>query len=54
MNSNQNMILAIGLSLLIIVVWQFLVIGPRMEEQRQAHADGDHRCANPGSLRRHL
>jgi YidC/Oxa1 family membrane protein insertase len=35
MGNNQNMILAIGLSLLVIVLWQFLVIGPRMEEERQ-------------------
>jgi len=35
MSSNQNMILAIGLSLLIIVLWQFFVIGPMMEDERQ-------------------
>jgi YidC/Oxa1 family membrane protein insertase len=38
MSNNQNMILAIGLSLLIIVLWQFFVIGPRMEEERQRQA----------------
>ncbi len=34
-NSNQNMILAIGLSLLVIVLWQFFVIGPMMEDERR-------------------
>jgi YidC/Oxa1 family membrane protein insertase len=35
MGSNQNLILAIGLSLLVIVMWQFFVISPMMEDERQ-------------------
>ena len=47
MKNNQNVIIAIALSFLIIVGWQFFVIGPKMEAERQAHrrgavADGDH------------
>jgi YidC/Oxa1 family membrane protein insertase len=35
MKNNQNMILAIGLSILVIVVWQFFVISPQMQSERQ-------------------
>ncbi len=35
MKNNQNVIIAIALSFAIIVAWQFFIIGPKMEAQRQ-------------------
>ena len=35
MSNQQNMILAIALSLMVIVLWQFFVVGPMIEEERQ-------------------
>ena len=32
----KNLILAIGLSLLVIIGWQYFYAGPQMEKQRQA------------------
>jgi YidC/Oxa1 family membrane protein insertase len=38
MKNNQNMILAIGLSILVIVLWQFFVIAPQMQAERERQA----------------
>ena len=35
MSNQQNLILAIALSLMVIVLWQFFVVGPMIEEERQ-------------------
>ncbi|PJI54077.1 hypothetical protein CTI14_19945, partial [Methylobacterium radiotolerans] len=34
-NDKTNMFVAIGLSLLVLLGWQYFVAGPRMEQQRQ-------------------
>ncbi|RAH99404.1 membrane protein insertase YidC [Acuticoccus sediminis] len=39
MGENRNMFLAIGLSLAVIVLWQFFFIQPQMEAQRQAEQE---------------
>ncbi len=44
MSNNQNMILAIGLSILVIVLWQFFVLGPMMEEE-QARLEAQQQAA---------
>ncbi len=36
MDNNRNTFLAIGLSILVIVGWQYLYVGPRMEAQKKA------------------
>lgn len=36
MENNRNTYLAIGLSILVIVAWQFFYVGPRVEAERQA------------------
>lgn len=36
MGDNKNLIIAMALSVLILVVWQFFVVGPQIERQRQA------------------
>ena len=35
MKNNQNVIVAIALSLLVIIGWQFFIIGPKLETERQ-------------------
>jgi YidC/Oxa1 family membrane protein insertase len=35
MKNNQNVIIAIALSLLVIVGWQYFIIGPKLEAERQ-------------------
>ncbi len=35
MNDQKNMLLAIGLSALVLIVWQYFVGMPQMEKQRQ-------------------
>src|SRR5688572_421291 len=35
MKNNQNVLIAIALSFLVIVGWQYLVIGPKLEAERQ-------------------
>ena len=37
-NDQKNMILAIGLSVLVIIGWQYCVGGPQLEKQRQEAA----------------
>ncbi|WP_420391295.1 membrane protein insertase YidC [Acuticoccus sp.] len=39
MGDNRNMFLAIGLSLAVIVLWQFFFIEPQMEAQREAQLE---------------
>jgi len=36
--NNQNVIIAIALSFLVIVGWQFLIVGPKMQAERQRQA----------------
>jgi len=36
MDTNRNTILAIGLSIIIIIAWQFFYVAPKIEAQRQA------------------
>ena len=36
MENNRNTYLAIALSIIIIVAWQFLYVSPKMEAERQA------------------
>ena len=36
MDNNRNTYLAIGLSILVIIVWQYLYVGPRVEAERRA------------------
>jgi len=36
METNRNTFLAIALSLVVLVAWQFLYIGPKMQEERRA------------------
>ncbi|WP_345900542.1 membrane protein insertase YidC, partial [Martelella sp. UBA3392] len=36
MENNRNSMIAIGLTVLIVLAWQFFFMGPRMEAQRQA------------------
>ena len=38
MKNNQNVIIAIALSFLVIVGWQFLIVGPKMQAERQRQA----------------
>ena len=38
MKNNQNVIIAIALSLLVIIGWQYFVIGPKLEIERQKQA----------------
>ncbi len=37
-NDKTNMFVAIGLSLLVLLGWQYFVAGPRIEQQRQIEA----------------
>ncbi len=37
-NDKTNMFVAIGLSLLVLLGWQYFVAGPRMEQQRLIEA----------------
>ena len=37
-NDKTNMFVAIGLSLLVLLGWQYFVAGPRLEQQRQIEA----------------
>ena len=55
MQNNRNFLIAMALSILVLVGWQFLVVSPRMEAQRQAElaqreAAGQVAPQNPGSL----
>jgi YidC/Oxa1 family membrane protein insertase len=38
MKNNQNVIIAIGLSLLVVIGWQYFVIGPKMQAERNRQA----------------
>ncbi len=38
MKNNQNVIIAIALSFLVIVGWQFFIVGPKLEAERQRQA----------------
>ncbi len=38
MKNNQNVIIAIALSFLVIVGWQFLIVAPKLEAERQRQA----------------
>lgn len=38
MKNNQNVIIAVALSFLVIVGWQFLIVGPKLEAERQRQA----------------
>ncbi len=51
MKNNQNVIIAIALSFVIIVGWQFFVIGPKMEAERKRHAQEQSQStsATPGT-----
>jgi YidC/Oxa1 family membrane protein insertase len=50
MKNNQNVIIAIALSFLIIVAWQFFVIGPKMEaERKRAAQEQSQTAATPAS-----
>ncbi|KQT52383.1 insertase [Aureimonas sp. Leaf454] len=54
MQNNRNFLIAMALSILVLVGWQFLVVSPRMEAQRQAEAARQATIGqtpqNPGSL----
>ncbi|MBC8130257.1 MAG: membrane protein insertase YidC [Rhizobiaceae bacterium] len=39
MENNKNFLIAMALSIAVLVGWQFLVVSPRMEAQRQAQID---------------
>ena len=52
MKNNQNVIIAIALSFLIIVAWQFFVIGPKMEAERKRLAAEQSQSVTPGDDRR--
>ena len=39
MENNRNSMIAIGLTVLIVLAWQFFFMGPRMEAQRQEHRE---------------
>ncbi|MEM7696669.1 MAG: membrane protein insertase YidC [Pseudomonadota bacterium] len=49
MADNKNMFLAVGLSLAVIIIWQFFFIQPQMEAEREAQRQAElQRAANPG------
>ena len=52
MEKNKNFLIAMALSIAVLVGWQFLVVSPRMEAQRQAQiaAQQSAQAQNPGSL----
>ncbi|WP_174803861.1 membrane protein insertase YidC [Martelella limonii] len=39
MENNRNSMIAIGLTVLIVIAWQFFYMGPRLEAQRQAREE---------------
>jgi YidC/Oxa1 family membrane protein insertase len=43
----KNLILAIGLSLLVIIGWQYFYAGPQLEKQRQAQSQLQQPAAKP-------
>ncbi|RZL51308.1 MAG: membrane protein insertase YidC, partial [Variovorax sp.] len=47
MQNNRNFLIAMALSIAVLVGWQFLVVSPRMEAQRQAQIAAGN---SPGSL----
>ncbi|KQT87903.1 membrane protein insertase YidC [Aurantimonas sp. Leaf443] len=49
MEKNRNFLIAMALSIAVLVGWQFLVVGPRMEAQRIA-SENAAATATPGSL----
>ncbi len=49
MKNNQNVIIAIALSFVIIVAWQFFVIGPKMEAERKRIAQEQSQTVTPGA-----
>jgi YidC/Oxa1 family membrane protein insertase len=52
MEKNKNFLIAVALSIAVLVGWQFLVVSPRLEAQRQAQiaAQQSAQAQNPGSL----
>jgi YidC/Oxa1 family membrane protein insertase len=47
MQNNRNFLIAMALSIAVLIGWQFLVVSPRMEAQRQAQIEAGQ---SPGSL----
>ena len=47
MKNNQNVIIAVALSFLVIVGWQFFIIGPKLERQRQAAQQAEQVAQTP-------
>ncbi|ORE94405.1 membrane protein insertase [Stappia sp. 22II-S9-Z10] len=50
MGDNRNMFLAIGLSLAVIVLWQFFFIEPQLEAQRQVELEQQTRAAQSETI----
>ncbi|NDV86158.1 membrane protein insertase YidC [Aurantimonas aggregata] len=50
MQNNRNFLIAMALSIAVLVGWQFLVMAPRMEAQRQIETSESAAPQNPGSL----
>ena len=43
MENNRNFLIAMALSIAVLIGWQFLVVSPRMEAERQRQAEPDAR-----------
>ncbi len=50
MENNRNFLIAMALSIGVLVGWQFLVVSPRMEAQRQNQQVAETNGTTPGSL----
>ena len=52
MENNRNFLIAMALSIAVLIGWQFLVVSPRMEAERQRQAElaESQTPANDGSL----
>lgn len=46
-NNNQNVLIAIALSFIILMGWQYFIAGPRMEQQQQREAAEQARTVDP-------
>ena len=53
MENNRNFLIAMALSIAVLIGWQFLVVSPRMEAERQRQAElaESQTPANDGSRR---
>ena len=45
MENNRNFLIAMALSIAVLIGWQFLVVSPRMEAERQRQGGGA--CREP-------